>query len=83
MVKSILPDWGKYWENFKDLDLLRRKSGNLDETLKMIEKEFATKLMSGDHMQIVDSLEERIEELERIRRAEKHVFQADLFEGLS
>ena len=83
MVKSILPDWEKYWENFKDLNLLRHKSNNLDETLMMIEKEFATKLMSGDHMQIVASLEERIEELERVQRAEKHVIQADLFEGVS
>lgn len=82
MVKSILPDWEKYWENFKDVDLLRFKSGNLDETLTMIEKEFATKLMSGDHMQIVASLEDRIEELERVQRAEKHAVQADLFEGL-
>jgi hypothetical protein len=81
MVKSILPEWEKYWDNFKDLDLLRHKMGNLDETLKMIEKEFAAKLMSGDHMLIVASLEERIEVLERIQRAEKHVVQADLFEG--
>jgi hypothetical protein len=83
MVKSSLPDWGKYWENFKDLDLLKLKSSNLDETLTMIEKEFGTKLMSGDQMQIVTSLEERIDELERVQRAEKHVFQADLFEGLT
>jgi hypothetical protein len=83
MVKSILPDWDKYWENFKDLNLLRQKSNNLDETLMMIEKEFAAKLMSGDHMQIVASLEERIEVLERVVRAEKHVIQTDLFEGLS
>lgn len=82
MVKSILPDWEKYWENFHDLSLLRAKANNLDETLNLLEKEFAVKLMSGDHMQIIAALEERIEQLERVQRAEKHVVQADLFEDL-
>ena len=82
MVKSILPDWEKYWDNFNDLSLLRAKANNLDETLNLLEKEFAVKLMSGDHMQIIAALEDRIEQLERVQRAEKHVVQADLFEGL-
>ncbi len=83
MAKSTLPDWEKYWENFQDLNLLKHKANNLDETLNLLEKEFAVKLMSGDHLQIVAALEERIEELERRQRAEKHAVQADLFEGLS
>ncbi len=82
MSKRTLPDWDKYWANFKDLSLLKQKSAELDETLKLIEKEFDTKLVSGDHMQIVESLEERIEELERMEQAQKTAVQTDLFEDL-
>ena len=82
MAKSALPDWEKYWANFKDAGLLKYKVANLDETLLMIEKEFAAKLLSGDHMQLVDALEERIDELEKIEIAQKGSVQADLFEDL-
>ena len=81
-MKSTLPDWGRYWDNFRNLELLKYKSNNLDETLALIEKEFAAKLLSGDHMLIVASLEDRIEQLEKIQKAEKHAVQADLFEEL-
>lgn len=80
MPKSTLPDWEKYWENFTDLNLLRNKLSNLDETLQYLEKEFATKLMSGDHIQIITYLEERIEQLEHNEKIENSVVQADLFE---
>lgn len=83
MTHKSLPDWEKYWANFSDLDLLKHKSQNLDETLQIIEKEFATKLMSGDHMQIVYTLEDRIDELERCERAEKSSVQADLFDKVA
>ena len=82
MVKRSLPDWEKYWANFDDLELLRFKSANLDDTLQMIEKEFAAKLLSGDHMQLLDALDVRIEELERLEKAQKSAVQADLFENI-
>lgn len=75
-----LPDWKKYWSNFTDLDLLRYKSSNLDETLELLEKEFATKLMSGEQMQLITDLEDRIDELERIEREENRSIQGNLFE---
>ena len=78
--KRHLPNWNKYWSNFTDLDLLRYKSSNLDETLELLEKEFATKLMSGEQMQLITELEDRIAELERIEREEKRSVQGSLFE---
>ena len=81
MIKRSLPDWEKYWANFNDLELLKSKSANLDETLQMIEKEFAAKLLSGDHMQLLDALEDRMAELERMEKAQ--TVQTDLFENLA
>ncbi len=81
MNKCSLPDWEKYWANFNDLELLKSKSANLDETLQMIEKEFAAKLLSGDHMQLLDALEDRMAELERMEKAQ--TVQTDLFENLA
>lgn len=75
-----IPNWNKYWSNFTDLDLLRYKSSNLDETLELLEKEFATKLMSGEQMQLITELEDRILELERIERDKKKHIQGSLFE---
>jgi|GEM_PF-529906 len=75
-----LPNWEKYWHNFTDLELLRDKSLNLDDTLELLEKEFDTKLMSGDHMQLVTALEDRIQELERIERETSNSKQGDLFD---
>ncbi len=76
-----LPNWEKYWRNFTDLELLREKSINLDDTLEYLEKEFGTKLMSGDHMQLVTALEDRIQELERIEKEESKSVQANLFDS--
>ena len=80
MTKKLLPNWEKYWANFKDLSLLREKSDNLDDTLRLIEKEFATKLLSGDHLQLVDALDDRIDELERLASAQKSSLQTSLFD---
>ena len=81
MVKSSLPDWGKYWSNFNDVQLLKHKAANLDETLQLIEKEFDTKLLSGDHMLLLDALDDRIDELERLNKAQKAAVQTNLFEN--
>ena len=82
MAKTHLPDWEKYWANFKDLNVLRTKSANLDDTLQLIEKEFATKLLSGDHLMLLSAMEDRIEELEKEEKASKGVVQTDLFDGM-
>ena len=82
MSRDALPDWEKYWANFKDLGLLRSKIANLDETLLSIEKEFDAKLLSGDHMLLLDALEDRIDELERVERADKSVVQQELFQDV-
>jgi len=82
MAKSSLPDWEEYWANFKDLEVLRAKAADLDDTLQLIEKEFAAKLMSGDHLMLLSALEDRIEELEKEEKIVKGVVQTDLFENI-
>lgn len=82
MYKNTLPDWEKYWANFQDRNLLLYKADNLDETLQLIEKEFNTKLLSGDHIMILDALDDRIDELERVETVQRKVVQTNLFEDV-
>ncbi len=79
MGKSFKTDWAEYWEQFSDLDLLQYKSFNLDETLQEIEKEVGFKLLSGDQMQIIEALEERISELSKLSK-KKSAYQVSLFD---
>jgi len=80
MSSSKLPDWQKYWVKFRDINELQLKSSNIDDTLKNIEKEFDCKLMSGDHLLIIEALENRIEELKSQLNIHRSGIQADLFE---
>ena len=80
MAKNILPDWNDYWSKISSLNMLVEKSNDLDDTLRNIEKEFDCKLLSGDHIQIITALEERIEELTNSRSLTKEGVQADLFD---
>lgn len=82
MKKNGLPDWEKYWSNFNDKEQLLYKSDNLDETLQLLEQEFDTKLLSGDHMLILDALDYRINELERMETSKKNAMQTSLFDDL-
>ena len=65
MAKSVRTDWAAYWGQFDDLDELQAKSFNLDDTLIEIEKYAGCKLLSGDQMQIIMALEERIREVSK------------------
>jgi hypothetical protein len=65
MAKSMRTDWVAYWDQYNDLDELQSKSFNLDETLVEIEKNVGCKLLSGDQMQIIMALEERIREVSK------------------
>jgi len=69
MSKTKMADWETYWSQFDDLNLLQSKSSNLDDTLVEIQQKFDRKLLSGDQLQIIGTLEERIEELERLPKA--------------
>ncbi len=69
MSKTKMTDWETYWSQFDDLNLLQSKSSNLDDTLVEIQQKFDRKLLSGDQLQIIGTLEERIEELERLPKA--------------
>lgn len=64
MKRLTYNDWSAYWSKISDLEELRKKSDNIDETLVSLEKEQGNKLLAGDHMLIIAALEERIDWLE-------------------
>lgn len=74
-----LPGWSAYWAQYTDLAQLKKRYDNLDDTLHLLEKEFQCKLLSGDHVQIITGLEDRIDELEQIYQAQGAGLQAELF----
>jgi len=80
MSHSKLPNWQKYWSKISDINELQLKSSDIDETLRNIEKEFDCKLMSGDHLLIIEALENRIEEIKSQLTIQKSGIQADLFD---
>ena len=82
MARGGMRDWNAYWDKFKSLAALQEKSNNIDETFKRIEAEFGCKLLSGDHIQIIAALEERIEDLENTQAKTQAGVQADLFESI-
>jgi hypothetical protein len=57
-------EWEAYWEKYQDVSQLRDWSMNIDETLLRLEQEFDCKFLSGDHIHIIASLEDRIDTLE-------------------
>jgi len=57
-------DWCSYWSGFNNLEELRKKSDNIDETLITLENECKSKFLAGDHTLIIAALEDRIERLE-------------------
>jgi hypothetical protein len=59
-------NWQAYWQKYENPDILNQKSDNMDDTLREIESKLERKLLSGDHIQIISALEERIEELEQL-----------------
>ena len=57
-------NWQTFWKKYDDPNILNQKSDDIDATLKEIESNLNRKLLSGDHLQIISALEDRIEELE-------------------
>ena len=80
MAKQALPNWEKYWAKFHDREELLDIADNIDDQLLRIEKEFDVKLVSGDHLMLIDALEERIDDLEKLAVAKDSPLQASLFE---
>jgi hypothetical protein len=79
MNKVFRNDWVHYWARFDDLMLLQKKSTNIDETLLEIEGELDIKLLSGDQMQVLDALENRIKEMSKHRKPASSM-QTSLFD---
>lgn len=80
MSRQALPNWDKYWARFHDRDELLDIADNIDDLLVRIEKEYGVKLLSGDHMMLIDALEERIGDLEKLAVAKESPLQASLFD---
>ncbi len=80
MSRQALPNWDKYWARFHDRDELLNIADNIDDQLVRIEKEYGVKLLSGDHMMLIDALEERIDDLEKLATAKESPLQASLFD---
>ena len=82
MAKQALPNWDRYWAKFHDRNELLEIADDIDDQLIRIEKEFGVKLVSGDHMMLMDALEERIDDLEKLKVAKDSPLQASLFDEL-
>ena len=79
-MRKTLPNWERYWAKYNNPDELEEKLNQLDDTLKSIELEFDCKLLSGDQMELVDALEERLELLQRLDNSRESDLQISLFD---
>ena len=79
MNKLFRNNWADYWARFSDVGLLQGKSANIDSTLLEIEKELGIKLLSGDQLQVIDALEERLKSVKK-RGKTSNALQTSLFE---
>ncbi len=68
MSRLFRNDWPGYWARFDDPALLQHKSMNIDQTLREIEEELDIKLLSGDQIQVIEALEERLKEMSKRRK---------------
>ncbi len=80
MSRSLRSDWVAYWARYSNLNELENKSFQLDDTLREIEAEVGCKLMSGDQMQIIMALEDRIRELAKTGQRSAASAQINLFD---
>lgn len=75
-------DWRNYWEGFSNVAQLKKWSADMDQLLRNLEKKMNVKLLARDHFEIIEALEKRIEELERVQsasRSDKLGVQGELF----
>jgi hypothetical protein len=79
VAQNKLPDWKVYWNQHDNIEALHKMMLEMDDTLRRIEAEFSCKLLSGDHLLIIDALEERIDELESAKSANPVGVQGELF----
>jgi len=79
MSKLFRNDWVGYWAKYDDPALLQKKSVNIDTTLREIEQELNLKLLSGDQLQVIDALEDRLKSVSK-RKKSAVTAQTSLFE---
>ena len=76
-------NWESYWNNYDNVNELKKMSEDMDALLLDLEKGMVVKLLARDHFQIIDALENRIEMLEDLTQqkanAEKNSHQGELF----
>ena len=73
-----MTDWKAYLAKYKTAELVKM-SMDIDNTLASIEQEKGIKLLSGDHLQIIAALDERLEELEATASTNQNSAQGELF----
>ena len=64
-MKNKQPDWLNYWNSNDDLDYLLHAQDNIDEVYNEIRSSIGRALMSEEMLELQESLEERIEVLEK------------------
>jgi hypothetical protein len=64
-MKKKRPQWVTYWNNVEDLNYLVNAYQNISHTYSEIKNEIGRTLMSEELLEIQESLEQRIDELQK------------------
>jgi predicted kinase len=78
VARKNLTEWQAYWSRYSNIQELKQMAANFDDTLDHLEKEMGERLLSGDHILIIEALENRIEDLENSQPVDTEA-QGELF----
>lgn len=68
-MKKKSPDWHTYWNEVNDLKYLEDARDNISQIYSDIRNSIGRALMSEEMLELQESLEARIEEIERSKKA--------------
>ena len=68
-MKRNSTNWLAYWDDAEDLKYLENARDNISQVYEEIKSSIGRTLMSEEMLEIQESLETRIEELEKSKRA--------------
>ncbi|MBD3384244.1 hypothetical protein GF407_04880 [candidate division KSB1 bacterium] len=78
MARKNLSEWQAYWSRYSNIQELKKMAANFDDTLDHLENEMGERLLSGDHILIIEALENRIVDLENSQPVDTEA-QGELF----